>query len=55
MTRTEYISIAKVIRNAELPVRQRNQLVKKLIEVISNTTVCMDKKQFTAIATMELD
>lgn len=55
MTRTEYISIAKVIRNAELPEPQRTKLVNKLIDVISETTICMDKKQFKSIATMELD
>lgn len=55
MTRTEYLAIAKIIRNAELPEDIKKKLVKDFSVFLELTTLHFDKKSFMHVAMMVLD
>lgn len=55
LSRTHYIGVAKILRNAELTTDQRKKLAKEFLKFFIPFTPCLDKKKFLEIATQELD
>lgn len=51
ITRTHYLIIAKLIRNADMEEKARKHLAKEFVDFISKVTPCFDKKRFMEIAT----
>lgn len=55
MTRTEYMALAKILRNAPIARRQKYPLVMEIAELITKHTITADIKTFKTIALMELE
>lgn len=53
MKRTEYIRIAKAIRNADIPSEYRDLVIKECVEGIYESTPLFDEKAFRNVANIE--
>lgn len=51
ITRTHYLAMAKLIRNAKMAETSRLELARNFVEFITQCTPCFDKKRFMEVAT----
>jgi type II restriction/modification system DNA methylase subunit YeeA len=53
MKRTEYIRIAKAIRNAEIPSHHRDTIIREIVTAIYESTPLFDEKAFRNVANID--